>query len=79
MRSRKPSKVSSRGKKNVELDSWEDDVSDDEGSDSTGANAYSLSDGSWEQGAGEGALPQVLQAFRMLREEFEEKFRKVWA
>lgn len=78
MRNQKPNKVSS-GKKKAELDSWEDDVSDDEGSGSTSAEGYSSSDGSWEQGDGEGGLPQVLQAFRMLREEFEEKFRKVWA
>ncbi|KAM0740450.1 hypothetical protein ACQRIT_005634 [Beauveria bassiana] len=64
-------------KKKVELDSWEDDVSNDD-SASESPTELPLDEDSW-QDRGDGNLLQVLRAFRMLQEEFETKFRKEWA
>lgn len=71
-------------KKKVEVDSWEDEMSDDDddddndGASAAGSSSPASEDGSW-QDDGDGNLPQVLKAFRLLQAEFEEKFRKVWA
>ncbi|KGQ09019.1 putative helicase [Beauveria bassiana D1-5] len=64
-------------KKKVELDSWEDDVSNDDSAPES-PTELPLDGDSW-QDQGDGNLLQVLKAFRMLQEEFETKFRKEWA
>ncbi|KAM3499417.1 hypothetical protein MY10362_007323 [Beauveria mimosiformis] len=69
------SKSTAASKKQVELDSWEDDVSNDD-SASESPTDLPLDGDSW-QDEGDGNLLQVLKAFRMLQEEFETKFRKV--
>lgn len=71
----KPSKPA-KAKKKVELDSWEDDSSDD---GSAAESSEEESDGDYGQEGGDGNMPQVLKAFRMLQVDFENKFRKVWA
>ncbi|KAJ3492609.1 hypothetical protein NLG97_g5275 [Lecanicillium saksenae] len=74
-----PSASGAAHKKKVELDSWEDDVSDDD-DDGTSMSSVlpSSDDESWNDD-GDGNLKQVLRAFCLLREEFETKFKKVWA
>ncbi|KAM3510492.1 hypothetical protein MY11210_005842 [Beauveria gryllotalpidicola] len=71
------SKSATASKKKVELDSWEDNVSNDD-SASESPIEVPLDGDSW-QDDGDGNLLQVLKAFRMLQEEFETKFRSVWA
>ncbi|KAM3452066.1 hypothetical protein MY3296_004803 [Beauveria thailandica] len=71
------SKSATASKKKVELDSWEDDVSNDDSASESPADVP-LGGDSW-QDTGDGNLLQVLRAFRMLQEEFENKFRKEWA
>ncbi|OAR02466.1 hypothetical protein LLEC1_00945 [Akanthomyces lecanii] len=72
----KPSKPAKVSKKKVELDSWEDDSSDDGSAAESSAEEWDADD---EQDGGDGNMPQVVKAFRMLQVEFEDKFRKVWA
>ncbi|OAA65016.1 DEAD-like helicase [Cordyceps fumosorosea ARSEF 2679] len=74
---KQPKAAKASKKKTVALASWEDDVSDDDSASGSEATS-SLDDDSW-QDSGDGNLPQVIKTFKLLREEFEVKFRKVWA
>ncbi|TQW11334.1 DEAD/DEAH box helicase [Cordyceps javanica] len=68
-------------KKKPELDSWTDDTSDSGSAveSSTDSSVHDDDDDDdWESNE-DGSLTQVLGAFRLLQEEFDVKFRKIWA
>jgi hypothetical protein len=61
------------------VDSWEDEEDDDEESEveeDWDADGEEGEAPAWEEGAG---LLNVLKAFRALKEDFDTKFRMMWA
>ncbi|GME50787.1 Helicase [Neofusicoccum parvum] len=73
-----PVQVKKTRKKDV-ADSWDDGIDDDDNDSVNGATNGHADDGvKWEDGEG-GNLLDVLVAFKKLSEEFNEKFKAMWA
>ncbi|KAH7313698.1 hypothetical protein B0I35DRAFT_355734 [Stachybotrys elegans] len=77
---KKPAKT---GKKKKVVDSWEDEEDESEESDESSDVDSSVGDNStapssWDDD-GERGLLKVYKAFKLLQQEFDEKFRKEWA
>lgn len=67
-------------KKKKVVDSWDDeDSSDDEAAAAEAAEAAAKAAGPAWEGDGEQSLKQVLRMFKMVQQQFDEKFRKQWA
>jgi ATP-dependent RNA helicase DDX60 len=80
-----PTKATKVTVKKVELDSWEEDDEedeDDESEDSSSGKSIGSTEASapasWDN-EDETDMVKVYIAFKLLRQEFDEKFRKVWA
>ncbi|PFH60934.1 hypothetical protein XA68_18554 [Ophiocordyceps unilateralis] len=69
-------------KKKVVLDSWDDELGDEDTQPAVdkapSASSRAPSDAGWRADEDEG-LTSVLAAFKMLQTEFDEKFKKVWS
>ncbi|POS71871.1 DEAD/DEAH box helicase [Diaporthe helianthi] len=67
-------------KKKKVIDSWDDDgSSEDEAAAAEAAEAAAKAAGPAWEGDGEKNLAQVLRMFKMVQQQFDEKFRKQWA
>ncbi|KAH8759888.1 DEAD/DEAH box helicase [Diaporthe sp. PMI_573] len=67
-------------KKPKVIDSWDDDESsEDEAAAAEAAEAAAKAAGPAWEGDGEKNLAQVLRMFKMVQQQFDEKFRKQWA
>lgn len=67
-------------KKKKVVDSWDDDdSSEDEAAAAEAAEAAAEAAGPAWEGDGEKNLTQVLRMFKMVQQQFDEKFRKQWA
>ncbi|KAK2606810.1 hypothetical protein N8I77_005536 [Diaporthe amygdali] len=67
-------------KKPKVIDSWDDDESsEDEAAAAEAAEAAAKAAGPAWEGDGERNLAQVLRMFKMVQQQFDEKFRKQWA
>ncbi|KKY34635.1 putative dead deah box helicase [Diaporthe ampelina] len=72
--------VPKKTKKPKVIDSWDDDgSSEDEAAAAEAAEAAAKAAGPAWEGDGERNLAQVLRMFRMVQQQFDEKFRKQWA
>lgn len=69
-----------KAKKKKVIDSWDDDdSSEDEAAAAEAAEAAAKAAGPAWEGDGERNLAQVLRMFKMVQQQFDEKFRKQWA
>ncbi|KAL1860353.1 hypothetical protein Daus18300_009266 [Diaporthe australafricana] len=67
-------------KKKKVIDSWDDESSEDEAAAAAeAAEAAAQAAGPAWEGDGEKNLTQVLRMFKMVQQQFDEKFRKQWA
>ncbi|KAL1630616.1 hypothetical protein SLS54_000487 [Diplodia seriata] len=73
-----PARGKKVSKKNV-AESWDDQADDDDAADALASAADEAFDAPGWEDEGDGSLLDVLAAFKMLSDEFNEKFKAMWA